>query len=102
MSTDEMMVVVVGMAAVTFIPRLLPFLLLQKGSLPPRFKLFLTFIPYAMLGALIIPGVFTSTGDPCSAVVGLITAILLSLFRFPVIIPIIGAILSVYMVQFLL
>ena len=58
-------VVILGMTLVTYLPRLWPFLLLKKVSLPPRFALFLRLIPYSALGALIMPGViFSVPGRP--------------------------------------
>lgn len=99
MSYGEMMAMVVGMAIVTYLPRLLPLLLFQKVSLPPKVHQFLSFIPFAMLGALIIPGVFSSTGHLYTALLGFIAAVILSLFRLPVIIPIIGSIIAVYIGQ---
>ncbi len=51
------------MAIVTYIPRFLPMSFLKVDKLPPLVKRFLYFIPYAALGALIVPGSFTSVGN---------------------------------------
>jgi len=77
---------IVLMMAVTYIPRLLPFLAMQ-GKKPPSAHSpagrFLSFIPYAALGALILPGGLTAVpGEPLAAVAGLVSAAAVSfLFR---------------------
>ena len=45
---------IIGMAAVTYIPRLMPFLFLGGRTVPRRVDAFLKCIPLAALGALII------------------------------------------------
>ena len=58
------LLLIAGMAAVTYIPRLLPFLFLTGRPLPPVFKRFLAFIPATALGpdypggerSLVVPG----------------------------------------------
>lgn len=45
------------MFLVTYIPRALPVLLIEKTKLNRRMELFLEYIPYAALGALIFPGI---------------------------------------------
>lgn len=52
---NNILVLVILMAFVTYIPRLLPLAFMKADRLPEKFKLFLSYIPYAVLGALIIP-----------------------------------------------
>lgn len=52
---NNILILVLLMAFVTYIPRLLPLALIKADKLPEKFKLFLSYIPYAVLGALIIP-----------------------------------------------
>ncbi|HDQ14702.1 MAG TPA: AzlD domain-containing protein, partial [Sediminispirochaeta sp.] len=59
-----------GMALVTYIPRLLPFVLIDKEKLPPRLVRMLKNIPYAALGALIFPGILTVDENVWLGVVG--------------------------------
>ena len=69
------------MAGVTYLIRLLPLLLVKK-QLQNRFLVsFLYYVPYAVLAAMTIPDVFYSTGDPWSAIVGIIVALLLAFFE---------------------
>lgn len=92
-------VLVLAMALVTFIPRMIPMVLLNGVKLPTRLKNFLDFIPYAALGALIFPGVLSSTGDTTSAVWGLVAVIALSLAKLNVMIVVTGGIAAVYLYQ---
>ena len=56
---DYMAVVILGCAVVTFIPRLIPALFIDKLDFPPKVEKFLNLIPYTALAALICPGVLT-------------------------------------------
>ena len=58
MSTELAMVL--GMAAATMIPRMLPALFAGRWAPPRKVRQFLDAVPYAALGALILPGVITS------------------------------------------
>lgn len=85
---------VCAMALVTYIPRMLPMVLLQNVNLPIYVKQFMKLIPYAALGALIFPGVLSSTGanhmEP--AIVGCSMAILLAWLETNLIIVVAGGI----------
>jgi branched-subunit amino acid transport protein len=58
MSTE--LALILGMSAATMIPRVLPSLLAGRWTPPRRVRQFLDAVPYAALGALILPGVITS------------------------------------------
>lgn len=89
--------VIIGMMVVTYLPRLLPFIFLEKIKLPPKVHRVLTFIPYTALGALIIPGIFTATPSmPIAAISGGVFALVYSWFKGGIIIPILGAILTTF------
>lgn len=51
--------VVLGCAVVTFVPRLIPALFIDKLNFSPKVEKFLNLIPYTALAALICPGVLT-------------------------------------------
>ena len=53
------MVVILGCTIVTFIPRLIPALFIDKLNFSPKVEKFLNLIPYTALAALICPGVLT-------------------------------------------
>ncbi|WP_054873829.1 AzlD domain-containing protein [Oxobacter pfennigii] len=90
---------ILGMTAVTFIPRLLPFIIISSKKLPENIRRFLLYIPYAALGALIIPGVFTATPSKSyAAIVGMVFAALFSWYKGGIIIPVLGSMIITYIV----
>lgn len=56
---DYINVVILGCAVVTFIPRLIPAIFIDKLEFSPKVEKFLNLIPYTALAALICPGVLT-------------------------------------------
>ena len=93
--------VIFGMAAVTYGPRLLPFLFLTNREIPKRVDAFLKCIPAAAIGALIIPGVFSATPDmPMAAVLGMGFTMIYGLWRGGIIIPVLGSVAVTYLVLF--
>ena len=66
------------MAGVTYLIRVLPFVIF-KGKITNTFiKSFLYYVPYAVLGAMTFPAILFSTGNYLSAVAGLIVACVLA------------------------
>ena len=61
-------------ALVTFIPRVIPAIFMERLDFSPKFEKFLNLIPYTALAALICPGVLTV--DPELWYIGLIGAII--------------------------
>ena len=92
---------ILGMAAVTYIPRLTPFLFLGNKQIPKRMDAFLKCIPLAALGALIIPGVFQATPEsPVAALCGMGFTVLSGLFRGGIIVPVLGSVAVTCLVLF--
>jgi branched-subunit amino acid transport protein len=62
---DESLVflTILGMGAVTYLPRLLPMLLLSGRNLAPWISRWLSFVPATVLAALLAPGLFCPEGD---------------------------------------
>ena len=56
-------------ALVTFIPRVIPAIFMERLNFSPKFEKFLNLIPYTALAALICPGVLTV--DPNLSYIGL-------------------------------
>ena len=84
---------ILGMAAVTYIPRLMPFLFLGGREIPARLDAFLKCIPLAALGALIIPGAFQATPEmPAAAMAGMGFTAVYGLFRGGIIVPVLGSV----------
>ena len=66
------------MAAVTYLIRAVP-LALCRGQLQSRWlRDFLYYVPYAVLGAMTFPTVFSSTASPLSALLGVAVGIALA------------------------
>ena len=90
---DTLIPLILGMAAVTYIPRLMPFLLLNRLRIPHKVNAFLKAIPVAAIGALIIPGVLTATPDmPAAALAGMGFTLIYGMFRGGIIVPVLGAV----------
>lgn len=87
-----------GMGIVTFIPRMLPFVLFKGKQLPPFIQGVLRNVPYATLGALIFPGVLLIQEDIWYGVIGACAAFLVAFLGANVIIVVLGSItvLTVY------
>lgn len=66
------------MAGVTYLIRMLPFVIFRKKIESKFIKDLLYYVPYAVLGAMTIPAVFYSTGSIISAVAGLVIAVILA------------------------
>ena len=66
------------MAVVTYLVRAVPFVVFRKKIKNKFFKSFLAYVPYAVLGAMTFPAIFTSTGSEISATIGCAVAIFLA------------------------
>ena len=87
------LIVIFGMAMVTYLPRLLPFLLLTNRQIPKRCDAFLRCIPPAALGALIVPGVFSATPEfSGAALFGVAFTAVYGLIRGGIIVPVLGSV----------
>lgn len=96
---SNVMWIVIGMMAVTFIPRLLPFVLISDQGLPKKVTQFLEYVPYAALGALIIPGAISAIPDaPIAAAAGLVFAAVYSYKKGGMIVSVVGGIVITYVV----
>lgn len=74
----KLVVAMVIMAVVTYIIRLLPLTFFRRKIKNPYIKAFLNFVPFAVLGAMTIPDVFSSTGGIASAAAGVAIAFVLA------------------------
>lgn len=85
--TASIAVYIIVMAGVTYLVRMLPFVIFRKKIKSRFVKDFLYYVPYAVLGAMTIPAVFFSTGNIISAVIGLAAALVLA-FRGKGLLPV--------------
>ena len=54
--------VILIMALTGFLPRIIPMAILKKHPIPHWFKVWLTFVPPAIFGALVFPDIFLTEG----------------------------------------
>lgn len=95
------LLLILGMALVTYLPRLLPAIFLDRFRFPAWFKTWLKSIPYAALGALIFPGVLLVDQDqPLVGLLGGLAALGLSLLDLHVTLVMVGSICTVLLLQF--
>jgi branched-subunit amino acid transport protein len=85
---------IIGMGIVTYIPRMLPFVALSGLKLPAFFQGVLKNVPYATLGALIIPGIFTINEDIWFGIIGAGVAFAVAYLGVNVILVVLSAILA--------
>lgn len=69
------------MALVTYLVRMLPLALFRKKITNKLVLDFLYYVPYAVLAAMTVPAVFSSSGSLLSAAAGFIVAVVLSFFE---------------------
>jgi len=93
----KLWLLVLIMGLVTYIPRMLPLTLLNNMQLPRFLNSFLRFVPFAALGALIFPGILSSTGNTNSALVGGAISLLLAFWRVNITLVVFGGILGAYL-----
>ncbi|MCR3921107.1 MAG: AzlD domain-containing protein [Firmicutes bacterium] len=55
----RLLIVIFGMATVTYLPRFLPMYVLTKLEIPKIVITWLCYVPVAVLAALIVPGILT-------------------------------------------
>ena len=95
---DNLIPLILGMAAVTYGPRLLPFLFFSNTPIPRRVDAFLKCIPVAAIGALIIPGVMSATPEfPQAALLGIGFTAAYGVFKGGIIVPVLGSVGVTYL-----
>jgi branched-subunit amino acid transport protein len=96
------LLLILGMALVTYLPRLIPALFMDRFIFPAWFEKWLKSIPYAALGALIFPGVLLVKEDqPLIGLAGGAAAFILALLNLHITLVMAGSILVVYLLQIL-
>ena len=101
MSTGYIISGIAVMALVTYLIRMLPFVIFRKKITNVRVKSFLYYVPYAVLSAMTFPAIFASTGTYPSAIAGCVTAVLLAYFKRGLLTVAVGAAAAVFAVQML-
>jgi branched-subunit amino acid transport protein len=60
MDQKAILITILGMGAVTYLPRLLPVLLLSSKKLPPLVETWLRYVPVAVLSAMLLPALIVN------------------------------------------
>lgn len=93
----EIIGIIVLMGIVTYLPRLVPMYLVDVEKIPGRLKLFLSFIPYAALGALILPGSISAvSGKPLVSALGIASAVIIAWFNSNIIVTVLLTVLATF------
>lgn len=69
---------IVVMALVTYVIRMVPLTFFQKEINSPFIKSFLFYVPYAVLGAMTFPAIFTSGGSIIPSCIGCLVGLILA------------------------
>ncbi len=89
-----------SMALVTYVPRMLPFVLIDKMRFSPRTERFLRLIPYTAMAALIFPGVLSvDASRPWIGLAGGAAAAVLGLRKKSAIVCVLAAVAVVFLLQ---
>lgn len=99
MNTYEYILLIGGMSAVTFLPRMLPFTVLGNTVLSGFAARFLRYIPCAVLSALIVPAAFTSRAGAAPAAAGLAAAFILGRLRVHFLVSVFAAMAAAALVM---
>ena len=93
MDSVKILILILGMAVVTYIPRAIPAILVDKMKFGKKTEKFLELIPYTAMSALIFPGVFTvDAANPIIGIAGGAAACVLAWRKCPVMICVLAAI----------
>ena len=89
----EVLLILLGMGLVTYLPRALPAILVERLRFSGRVEKFLKLIPYTAMAALIFPGVlFVDEANVWIGLVGAGVAGMLAFFKCPVMACVLSAI----------
>lgn len=89
------------MAGVTYLIRALPLVLFRKKIENRFISSFLYYIPYAVLAAMTIPAIFSSTGNIYSALAGLAVALVVAFFEKSLVTVALSACGAVFITEFI-
>ena len=97
MTVNSIYLAILVMAAVTYLIRALPLLLIRREIKNRTVRSFLFYVPYAVLGAMTVPAVFYATDSVFSAAAGLGVALVLALCKKGLLTVAVGATMAVYL-----
>ena len=102
MKSVPVWVYVLVMAVVTYLIRATPFALFRRKIKSRFIRSLLAYIPYAVLAAMTIPAIFSSTASTFSSVCGFLVAACLAFFGKPLLTVAACACAAAYLAEFLI
>lgn len=94
----DVLTVIIFMMIVTYLPRMLPMYFINVEKIPGGLKRFLSFIPYAALGALILPGSISAvSGKPEVSAIAIAAAAVIAWFNSNIIVTVFLTVAAAYL-----
>lgn len=100
MDNTQFLIYLIIMAGTTYLIRAIPFALVKEKITNKFVQSFLYYIPYAVLTAMTIPGVFYCTAHPISALAGVIVAVVFALKKQSLTVVAVAACVAVFVAEF--
>lgn len=91
MKWDVFVPYVLVMAAVTYLTRMVPLVLVRRKIKSRFFRSFLYYVPYAVLSAMTFPAIFASTGNLYASILGSMVALALGWMKQSLIVVAVAA-----------
>ena len=101
-STPMLLLYTFVMAAVTYLIRMLPFVVFRKPIQNRFVRSFLYYVPYAVLGAMTFPAILYSTSNLISAAVGLAVSVILAWLGRGLLTVAVSACIAVYLTEWIM
>lgn len=97
-------ILILCMTLVTFLPRILPALLVGRVHYSRSVEKFLRLIPYTAMTALVFPGIFSTDSSLwyVGAIGGLVAILLSCIKKMPLAVTVIASVLSVMFVYMMI
>ncbi len=102
MNLKYVLICVLIMAITTYLLRSLPITIFRREIKSKYIRTFLDYTPFAILGAITFPDIFTSTGTILTACIGTATALILAYFKRSLVTVAVVSVLVVYVCELLI
>lgn len=102
MTEPYILIAVAIMAVVTYLPRMLPLTLFRKRIQNRFVRSFLSYVPFAVLAAMTLPDILSSTASLWSALAGMAVALVLSWLNRSLLTVALGAAGAVFLTELVL
>lgn len=97
MTHRDLLLLILAVGLASYLLRATPLVLLRRPLKDPRLVAFIERLPYAILAAMVVPDVFSSTGNTTSATLGFAAALSLALFGRSLPVVAFGAAVAAYL-----